>query len=394
MRLGTGHGAAPRKSQQMDQLGHKVTNLRHRIYSLLPKPRALAAKGHVAKPVERVLVLCEGPNPTFSYYLEERLKALSIPFDVHFSDKGLGRVVADGLFVVIVRYIRPGPLFWLIRHRNRLSGIALLVDDDIAATCVAPDVDPLYRLHVARLGLLPLPFLNRVLTNLWTSTPALRTSIGAGTVVPPFPPLPTDDRSDKLRALSLRPEEGKIDCVMAFHATGAHNAEHRFLMPIVQQALEKHDNVRFEVIAESSMRRVWRNLLAPFGSRGIVIDTLDWSEYILNCVIKPRDILLVPLMQSSVNSVRADTKRVDVVRMGAAAIFSASSVYERYFTVGEIAVDHRPEFWLDAIDKLVGNDMRRDEARRATRDSLKRMRQEADVSLPGLEVYFKLGVLA
>ena len=372
----------------------KLANLRHRLYSLLPKPRALAAKGSIPKPVQKILVLCEGPNPTFSYYLEERLKALSIPFDVHFSDEGLGRVVPDGQFVIIVRYVRLRSLFWLIANRKRLTGIALLLDDDIAATCVAPDVDPLYRLHVMRLGLLPLPFLNRLLTHLWISTPALKTSIGAGTVVPPFPPLPHDDCIARVRAPSLHSEEGKAEYVMAFHATGAHNAEHRFLMPIVEKALGKHENLKFEVIGAGRMRRIWSNVLAPFGSRGVVIDTLDWSEYVLNCATKPRDIVLVPLLPNAVNAARADTKRVDVVRMGAAAIFSASTVYERCFTTGEIAVDCRPELWLAAIDELVGDDKREDEARRATRNSLKRMRRETDISLPGLEAYFQIGELA
>ena len=365
--------------------------LRNRLYSMLPKPRALAAEGRRLKPVQKILVLCEGPNPTFSYYLGERLKALSIPFDVHFPDKGLGSVVPDGLFVVIVRYIRPRSLFWLITNRNRLSGIALLVDDDIAATCVAPDVDPLYRLHIARLGLLPLPFLNRVLTHLWISTPALRNSIGAGTVVSPFPPLPPDEQIDTIGDLCPGTKDRKTRCVMAFHSTGAHNAEHRFLMPIVEKALKKHHDLTFEVIAQKSMRRAWYNVLVPFDSRGVVVDALNWAEYVRFCAGKPRDIVLVPLLQNSVNSVRADTKRIDIARMGAAAVFSASSTYERCFTPGEIAVDHRPECWLAAIDELLGSYQRRIDAKRATRTSLKRMRQEANVSLPGLEAYFSIG---
>ena len=145
---------------------------------MLPRPRALApADGD--RRIERLLVLSKGENPTFSYYIENRLQQPSCPPSVVRSiDEGsLDDFDPTGSFVVICRYIRPRQISWLERHRRQIAGIALFVDDDIAALITGRDGAWTYRAYLAYFACLPLPRLNRLLSDVWVSTPALRSRL-------------------------------------------------------------------------------------------------------------------------------------------------------------------------------------------------------------------------
>ncbi|MFP3700739.1 hypothetical protein SB758_35270, partial [Burkholderia sp. SIMBA_013] len=71
---------------------------------------------------------------------------------------------AQGAFVILCRYAMPGQLWWLIRHRKRISGLSLFIDDDIAATVVEAEAALPYRIYLLVCGLLPLMALNRWIT--------------------------------------------------------------------------------------------------------------------------------------------------------------------------------------------------------------------------------------
>lgn len=368
-----------------------MSALNNLLSAALPKPRPLSPRRSRAKAVNKVLVLCEGQNPTYAFYFHERLQRLNIPFEVVFQNEKLRDVSPEGLYVIIVRYVRPAALRWLFIHRQQFAGVALFVDDDLAATVASSDADLAYRLHVLRLGILPLPALNRVLTDLWVSTDALKSAIRDGELVKPYPPAPSEsDLKLSLCQQNPSPVASKVahEWLVAFHASGAHHAEHRFLVPVVEYALQNYDNLYFEIFAEKKIAESWAISLRSFSERVVIRQPIAWEAYTIDRTLRQRHIVLVPLLNSPVNSVRADTKRADIVALKAAAIFSKGPVYERCKIEGEIFAGNDPREWFASIDLLLTDSSARLAAMDATVRSIGRMRAEASVALPGLEPYF------
>jgi hypothetical protein len=306
-----------------------------------------------------------------------------VPADVRSLDARLDDLDPRGTFVILCRYVKPRQLFWLHRHRRDLSGIGLFVDDDIAAM-VATNNGPLdYRAYLFGMGVLPLFLLNGLLTHLWTSTETLSKALAqkglSASVLPPRP------GRDQYRTARNRPATG--DAVrMVFHATGAHFSEHRFLVPIVAEMLARHAHLSFEVIVEGAPVRWWRDLAVDPG-RLRIRPPLRWPDYFRETVSNPADIALVPLLPGRTNDRRSDTKRIDVSRMQAAAIFSDCDIYRRCAMPGEIFVDYRPEAWRREIDRLATDPLLRQRAREATMASMTVMREASRPGFPGLALH-------
>ncbi|HET7411104.1 MAG TPA: hypothetical protein VFJ18_00465 [Pararhizobium sp.] len=331
------------------------------LYRAVPRPRAQVAS---RRAVERILVLIKGPNPTFSYYLESRLGQAGMPpAIVHSIEDGLPQATdPDGLFVIVCRYLDRRHAIWLERHRHRLSGIAYFVDDDIASLIAGREAGLGYRAYVAWFACLQLGRLNRLLDAVWVSTPRLAEALaphaGRIEIVPPRPlladHLPTERPADR-RQLKI-----------AFHASGIHHREHEFLLPIIGRVLGDHGDVLFEVAARGRSRRLWQN--AGIDPRQLRLLPLSpWPDYLHSSRSEGADILLVPLLESRLNAARADTKRIDACRMGAAAVFSDGEAYGRCRHRDEILLDDRPQSWIAALDELIADPARRRAATAATR---------------------------
>lgn len=365
------------------QLGHVM---RERLYEMLPKPmarRADAFDGNAE--IQRLLVLSKPGNPSFSYYIEDRLRGLSIPTDVRSLDANLDDINPHGTFVVLCRYVKPRQLLWLRRHNRKLVGIGLFVDDDIAAMVTTNDGPLDYRAYLFGMGVLPLFLLNGLLTHVWTSTEPLAKALA----------------HDELIASVLAPRPGKElyhvagrqptagDAVrMVFHATGAHFSEHRFLIPIVVDALAHHANLSFEVIAEGAPTRWWNDLAAD-PNRLRIRPPLRWPDYFRETASNPADIALVPLLSGRTNDRRSDTKRIDVSRMQAAAIYSDCNIYRRCAMPGEIFVHHSPTTWRLEIDRLTTDSQHRQRVREATMASMVTMREASRSGFPNLPLQWQ-----
>ncbi|MGD9478984.1 hypothetical protein [Shinella sp. G-2] len=353
------------------------------IYALLPKPVARNRATDNARQATRLLVLTDGHNPTFTYYLEERLARS--PFDVHVRGltERLGDVDPDGLHVIVCRYIRPRQLLWLYRNRRRLAGASLFIDDDLAATVTAPRGSRLYKAYLMAMGIAPLPVLNRVLTDIWVSTPALSAALAGGgvntnIVLPPFPP---EEAFTPLA--SSRKDDGRL--VMAFHATGSHDAEHAFLIPIVREILQRCREVHFEVVAEGTAARLWVSSGLP-PERFTLCPKQEWVTYLAETARRHVDILLVPLLQSRMNDVRSSTKRFDSARMGAAAVFSLCAAYDRAADADEILIDNDAQSWIKTICRLAEDGDLRRRSREATMNAVRSHLANTSVLFPAMLV--------
>lgn len=352
------------------------------LYRLLPRPEARNRHRFDPAAVRSVVVFRAGPNPTYSYYLENRLACLSLPVQVYDPPCLPQRDDAEGAFVILCRYAMPGQLWWLIRHHKRISGLSLLIDDDIAATVAEGQCARSYRLYLLGCGLLPLMVLNRWMTHVWASTEALGKRLYTSDIIPPLP------SKSQLHHRAKRVQLGSR-MRLIYHATGAHDGEHRFLMPIVYQLMQRFSDLHFEVIASRRAARAWERELHAMLDRVSIQPKIGWQAYLEATAEADAegDIMLVPLLSGRVNSVRADTKRIDVCRMGVAAVFSASSVYVRCREPGDILIKNDPEIWIETVSQLLQNAKLRDRSKRAALNSTARMIRETRPWLPGL-TYF------
>ena len=348
-------------------------------YARVPRPRPLRADA-AARPISGMLVLRKGDNPTFSYYFEARLNALA-PLPVHtrcIDRDGLDDIDPDGLFVVVCRYVRRRQLLWLERHRERLAGVALFVDDDIAALLTGSEASWTYRAYLGAMAIVPLPRLNRLLSHVWASTPALRDALCGRSDVPiallPPAPVYADHMPEPPNGAGRR-------LTIAFHATDVHRQEHRFLVPVMQEVMARFPEVHFEVLARGDNRRLWLSAGLP-EQRLHLLSLMRWPDYCRHSRENGADIFVVPLMANRENAVRADTKRIDCMRLGAAGVFSESAAYGGRRQPGEVHVANRPGDWAAALAELITDPAARQEAAAATQRAVRAM--AADPGFPDI----------
>lgn len=346
----------------------------------LPQPRLReAATGRPRRPVKRIIVFARIPNPTFDYYLAARLQAADMPpYEVaDIRGREMPTLDGDGAFVIICRYASPSVLRWIEGNRHRLSGVGLFLDDDIPAVVTGGDAGLLYRLFLWYRALWPLARLNRHLDIVWASTPHLATRLAEAKafVLPPAPPMELWLKTGKPQAVR---ELANDEVLIAYHATAAHLEEHRFLRPVIEAVLRERPAARFEVFADHRARRIWQGL-----GRVQIRKPLPWNEYLAESEGRQIDIMLVPLAPSHVNDSRAATKRIDIARYRAAALFTEGTVYGCSTDTGELRLLYSPDIWRRTIAQLVDSSEARRKVAVATQQAVLQMTGVADT---GLEV--------
>ena len=353
--------------------------VRRCLYRILPKPFAGGATGFDPARIRRVIAFRKGPNPTFTYYLEERLKRVAVPVEIVDLHAPTGPLDVEGTYVILCRYALPRQVWWLLRNRRQLAGLALMIDDDIAATVTEGEGKFGYRLYLLGIAIAPLLILNRLFTHVWPATRPLANRFGLSAVVAPLPPPETCHAPVR--------ERPRPALKMIYHATGAHDLEHRFLVPILARVLAQCPDVRFEVVASGNSARLWKGLVhqGAFSARVDLIRESRWPDYLRRTTQEGADLALAPLLPGRVNDVRSDTKRIDVARLGAAAVLSRCPAYDRCTVPEEMLVDHDPERWVEHVVRLLQDETARRVSAEAVRRSVERMVEHASPFLPGLE---------
>ncbi len=362
--------------------------LRNFIFKQIPRPKAESPVP--PKSFKRLIVIIHNYNPTYEYYIKERLahyKTLGVEFSVVRSNE-MDELNPDEAFVIVCRYIQRKQLKWLERHKARLSGVGLLIDDDIASIIVAGEAPISYKLFVSYLGLLLLKRLNKLLSVIWVSTPKLGAALleeGCKTeLLQPLPPLPEPSES-KSDTSKINPKDGLSSnrVRIVYHATVTHFAGHEFLKPVMESVLTQNPNLRFEVFGRGKSRRLW--LSSKINPEQLDCKPiLPWDKYLEYCRENPADIALAPLFDSDVDNARSDTKRIDIARLGAAAIFSQGDIYARCRQEDEFLLPNEPSLWAEKIEELVANSEIRRKHAEATQNSVLQMRENTQFEFPGI----------
>lgn len=347
------------------------------IAGFLPRPTVRAFPACVDRPIDRVVVFARLPNPTVDYYLAARLAAPGMPpaCVVDIRDRAtIGTLEATGTYVLVCRYASRPALTWIDRSSRELAGVGFFTDDDVGAIITGAEATLGYRLFLWLRALTPLARLNRHVDHVWTATSALAESIGGDNlcVLPPAPPpeIWQGNTTARGRGTPLR---------IAYHATGVHLREHRFLVPVLTEVLRLRPGVVCEVTADDRVRGLWKGI-----DRVSIVPPTSWPAYLERCRREPADILVVPLLRSRANRARAGTKRIDVVRLGAAGVFSASPAYGTGEDSDEVVIPNRRRLWIASLLTLIDDAEVRAKAAAATRRAVEAMAAEATHGIPEL----------
>ncbi len=345
---------------------------------LLPRP-TVTGGAFPRRPITRVVVFGRLPNPTIDYYLLARLRAAGMPPAriVDIREVDLGTIEPVGTLVIICRYATRRLVTWIERHSAVLAGVALFTDDDIGAVITGSEAKLGYRLFLYHRALGPLRRLNRHLDMVWASTPALAEALSEAKaqVLPPAPPEELWQGSTEATVV-----DGSGAVSIVYHATAVHTKEHRFLRPIIEAVLRARPEVEFEVTADERTAPIWATL-----ERVRVVPPSSWEAFLARTTQQGADIALVPLLRSRANETRAGTKRIDVVRLGAAGIFSESSAYGAPDGSAEPRLPNRRKVWIETILRLVDDPQARADAAAASRRLVVASSLAAGLGLPGLE---------
>ena len=351
------------------------------VASMMPRLRLdVAAMPRPRKDMVRIIVFARLPNPTIDYYLTARLAAPGMPPSqiVDIRDPTVPGIDPDGAFVIICRYASKQVADWIDRHAGRLAGVGYFTDDHLGAIITGGEATVGYRLFLYVRGLAPLRRLNRHIDIIWAATPALADEIGRDHARV-LPPAPHPEVWAKVPVDVEGPRSGESCVRIVYHATDVHLREHGFIAPIIAQVLAARPNVVFEVTADARAGRHWEGM-----ERVTVLRPTSWPDYLARTRREHADIALVPLLRSGANRARAGTKRIDVVRLGAAGLFSRSAAYGEADDSGEIRLANRRRLWVETLLRLVDEPKLRAEVALASRVIVEAMARQADHGIPDL----------
>lgn len=300
----------------------------------------------------RVLVIAEGDNPSFAYFVRPFLAAASA--EIVIADSRLAPVGDLNGFdaAVVVRYL---PSRWqapLADFRRRGCRVAYFMDDDLMDARAHAGLPLRYRWKLARRALWQRSAIERCCTDFWVSTPWLATKYSAWT------PRVLAVRADAATAPAAgagEPSETS-HVTVCYHGTASHIAEQRWLPQVVRGLQEACENTRFGIVGDAAVARLFRGI-----PRVTVSRPLSWPDYLAWTRTQHCDIALAPLLPGPFNAARSPTKFLDNTRMGAAGVYADVTPYSGFVRhdVDGLLVPMSPLAWTDALVALVRDGERR-----------------------------------
>jgi hypothetical protein len=107
-----------------------------------------------------------------------------------------------------------------------------------------------------------------------------------------------------------------------YHGSAAHDAEIRWLRPVVETVLKRDEGANFEIIGGKDVVRLYRGL-----SRVTVVHPMKWPAFQKFHTSSGRAVGLAPVLDTHFNKARSYTKFFDITRSGAAGIYTRESAF-------------------------------------------------------------------
>ena len=282
-----------------------------------------------------IFLVEERPNPSTDYFV---LPAVSYN-DAHLVRCGFADIPApadlQNAVVVFVRYVPKSWAKLVETYRPNLAALVFFMDDDVLDTDASAGMPWRYRLKLARLAAWRSAWLRRQSAELWVSTTYLQKKYQTW-----LPKLVLPSPIDTLPNV----------CRVFYHGSASHNAEIRWLLPVMDQALRRDERIAFEIVGGHDVYRLYRGL-----PRVTVVHPMKWPAYQHFLDMGDRHIGLAPLLDLPFNQARSYTKFFDITRGGAVGIYSPNNALAEVVEDGVdgliVALDE--DAWVTAILKLV-----------------------------------------
>jgi glycosyltransferase involved in cell wall biosynthesis len=282
-----------------------------------------------------IFLVEERPNPSTDYFVLPAVSSIG----AHLVRCGFADIPAaadiQNAVVVFVRYVPKSWVKLIEANRPNLAALVFFMDDDVLDTDASTGMPWRYRFKLAHLAAWRSSWLRQQDAELWVSTPYLQKKYVAW--------------QPKL-VLPSPVEFPSNVCRVFYHGSASHNAEIRWLLPVVEQALRSEERMAFEIVGGLDVYRLYRGL-----PRVTVVHPMKWPAYQHFLAMGDRHIGLAPLLDLPFNQARSYTKFFDFTRCGAVGIYSPNNALAEVVEDGVdgliVALDQ--EAWVTAILKLV-----------------------------------------
>jgi len=291
-----------------------------------------------------VCVVERGHNPSTDYYVRSRVEALGVP------------IVDEpqaGSLVVIVRYLDSGWKKRIEEKRDKLAGVAYFMDDDLFDIGAITTPSLPYAARMMWLAWRHKDWLKKMRVQLWVSTPYLAKKYRDWNpqLVEPAPLAGLLERRPVVRVF--------------YHGTGLHRKEIQWLAPVIAKVQKRLDTTTFEVFGRGAVERLYRRI-----PRTTVLHPTSWDSFRDHCAGKTFHVGLAPLLPHAFNAGRGYTKFYDIVRCGAAGIYSNVEPFASFVRHERdgLLVDNDPAAWVEAIERLAADAALRQRIAEAARE--------------------------
>ena len=283
-------------------------------------------------------VLHQGAGSTLDFFLRAELNRRgwqAMEFDTR---RRPDRATRDRLLpcqvLVLVRYLPRPWIPTLRRARQAGKTIVYVMDDDLFDATGFQGLPSRYARKLRRLAWSQRQRILSFCTEFWVSSSALAQRYA----------------SHHPRLLPLEPSSRVIEPAKAFrvayHGTGSHLEDIRWLLPLVQQLQRRCSTTLMQIYGGRPVQRLFADL-----PRVEVLRPIPWDRYLEQTALDPQHLLLCPLRPTTFNGARAAVKFFDAARLGALGLYANRPPYSsfvRHGVDGLLLGDDR-DSWLEAI---------------------------------------------
>ncbi|MDP5211233.1 glycosyltransferase family 1 protein [Microbulbifer sp. 2205BS26-8] len=280
-------------------------------------------------------VVEEGENPSTDYFVLPYLHKNKIQFERVSFGQIPPKEKLKGATILFVRYVPPAWKAVIEKYRSSISAIYLFMDDDLLSWRSFGDMPLRYQAKLLRYSWLNQRWLRSIGAKLLVSTPWLQQKY-------------TEWEPILLKAQPINFEVDEPQTVF-YHGSASHYKDLCWLYPIIEESLQRNQNMIFEVIGDKRVNKLFRSL-----SRVQVLYPMRWPAY-RSLIRRPgRHIGLAPLLDTPFNRARSHTKFFDITQAGAVGIYTEGSVYATVVRHEEngLLLPMEPEVWVEAILRL------------------------------------------
>lgn len=314
-----------------------------------PSPRngLFAPSVSYRREIRQILILHRGTSPTAELYLGGRFADARVPVTYHDMLRPMpADAFGDGTFVIVVRYLNVPSARTLRSARERLSGVAYLMDDDIPRAGNDPSLPLDYRRRVWLFWTVFRPVLARLVSEIWVTSPALEQAYGGANVhrIDPLYVGPDEERTaaDASPAKRVR---------IFYHGGRTHGADQAWLRSVIQRVQEARDDTVFEIFGDAGVAKTYAGV-----PRCRVLHRMRWPDYLSYAAGERLDIGLAPAVDGPYNAARSFNKAYDITRTGAAGVYADVPSFREFVTharEGLLVPPDDKDAWVDAILALV-----------------------------------------